>query len=101
MAVLAGGVGAVILGFIGLILWWGDFLHLLAGGIPIALLLGGGLAAYIGIDELKDKSQEKREKESEQKVTEIEIEKAKEELEKIKSQAAEYREELEKLKEQE
>jgi hypothetical protein len=97
MAVLAGGVGAIILGLIGLIFWWGDFLRLLAGGIPIALLLGGGLAVYIGIDELKDKLQEKREKESEQKATETE--KAKEELEKIKSQAAEYKEELEKLKE--
>ena len=64
MAVLTGGVVAVIVGIIGLIFWWKEFLILLAGGIPIALLLGGALAIYIGVDELKDKIQEKKEKET-------------------------------------
>jgi len=59
MTVLAGGVAAAVLGFFGLIFWWKPFLILLAGGIPIALLLGGGLAIYVGIDEFKDKKEEK------------------------------------------
>jgi cell division protein FtsB len=29
-------------------------LQLLAGAIPVMLLLGGGLALYLGFDELKD-----------------------------------------------
>jgi hypothetical protein len=37
---------------------WGfsgvTFFDLLAGAIPITLLLGGGLAIYLGFDELKD-----------------------------------------------
>jgi hypothetical protein len=35
-------------------IWWKPFLQLLAGAIPVMLLLGGGLALYLGFDELKD-----------------------------------------------
>jgi hypothetical protein len=55
MTALAGGVVALILGIIGLIVWWGSFLILLKGGIPLILILGGALAAYLGVEELKDK----------------------------------------------
>jgi hypothetical protein len=55
MTALAGGVIALILGIIGLIVWWGSFLILLKGGIPVILILGGALATYLGIEELKDK----------------------------------------------
>ena len=96
MAVLTGGVVAVIVGIIGLIFWWKEFLILLAGGIPIALLLGGALAIYIGVDELKDKIQEKKEKERELRAKDVE--KATEEMQKVKEQAEAYKEELEKLK---
>jgi hypothetical protein len=34
--------------------WFKPFLQLLAGAIPVTLLLGGGLALYLGFDELKD-----------------------------------------------
>jgi hypothetical protein len=34
--------------------WWKHFLQLLVGAIPVTLLLGGGLALYLGFDELKD-----------------------------------------------
>jgi len=83
MAVLAGGVGAVVLGLIGLIFWWKEFLIILAGGIPIALLLGGALAVYVGIDEFKDKAQGKTEEEDKER----ELKKAKEELEQVKAKA--------------
>jgi|YelNatPaOPRAMG01_1025707.scaffolds.fasta_scaffold00748_34 hypothetical protein len=58
MAVLAGGIGAFILGIIGLVIWWNQFLTLLAGAVPAILILGGGLAAYLGYDELKEKKRE-------------------------------------------
>jgi hypothetical protein len=54
MKTLIGGAVAALLGVIGLAVWWKPFLTLLAGVIPIMLVLGGGLALYLGFDELKD-----------------------------------------------
>ncbi len=54
MKTLIGGAVASVLGLIGLAIWFKAFLQLLAGAIPIMLLLGGGLALYLGFDELKD-----------------------------------------------
>jgi len=54
MKTLIGGAVAAVLGIIGLSVWWKPFLQLLAGAIPAVLLLGGGLAIYLGFDELKD-----------------------------------------------
>jgi len=42
MKVLIGGAIAAVLGLFGLAIWWEEFFELLAGGIPIFLLLGGG-----------------------------------------------------------
>jgi hypothetical protein len=55
MAALFGGLAALIVGIIGIIIWWGYFIKALAAGIPVLLILGGALAAYLGIEELKDK----------------------------------------------
>jgi hypothetical protein len=55
MTALVGGVVALILGIIGIIFWWGYFIELLAGAIPVVLILGGALATYLGIEEMKDK----------------------------------------------
>lgn len=52
---LAGGLIALVLGIIGIIIWWGYFLKALMAGVPIILLLGGALATYLGIEELKDR----------------------------------------------
>ena len=54
MKTLIGGAIAAVLGLIGLSVWFSEFLQLLAGAIPVMLLLGGGLALYLGFDELKD-----------------------------------------------
>lgn len=54
MKTLIGGAIAAALGLIGLVIWWGKFLMVLAGIIPAMLLLGGALAIYLGFDELKD-----------------------------------------------
>ncbi len=55
MAALAGGLVALVLGIIGISIWWSYFLKALAAGIPIMLILGGALAVYLGFEEIKDK----------------------------------------------
>ena len=54
MKTLIGGAVAAVLGLIGISIWWKPFLLLLAGALPAMLLMGGGLALYLGFDELKD-----------------------------------------------
>jgi hypothetical protein len=93
MSLLIGGAVSVIIGLLGLILWWVDFLVILKGGIPIILILGGILAVYIGLDEIQDKLREERQRQEES------LAKAREEIEMVRAQAEQYREELEKLKE--
>jgi uncharacterized membrane protein YqjE len=55
MTALLGGLVALILGIIGIVLWWGYFIKALMAGVPIMLILGGALATYLGIEEIKDK----------------------------------------------
>jgi len=52
---LAGGLVALVLGIIGIVVWWSFFLKALMAGIPVLLILGGALATYLGIEEMKDK----------------------------------------------
>ena len=54
MKTLIGGAVAAVLGLIGMSVWFKEFLLILAGSIPVMLLLGGCLALYLGFDELKD-----------------------------------------------
>ncbi len=54
MKTLIGGAIAAILGLIGIWRWHIEFLEVIAGVLPIMLLLGGALALYLGFDELKD-----------------------------------------------
>lgn len=54
MKTLIGGAIAAVIGVIGLAIWFNAFLQLLAGAMPIMLLMGGCLALYLGFDELKD-----------------------------------------------
>ena len=56
MKILLGGIVAVIIGIIGLFAWWADFLEVLKGIIPIILVLGGALAIYLGIEDVKTAS---------------------------------------------
>jgi hypothetical protein len=55
MMALAGGLVALVLGIIGIVVWWSFFLKALMAGIPVMLILGGALATYLGIEEMKDK----------------------------------------------
>ena len=92
MSLLMGGAIAAVFGLISLIFWWGDFINLLQGALPIFMLLGGALAIYVGFDEIQDKIRDERQRQDE------ELEKAKEEIESAKAEADRYREELDKLK---
>ncbi len=62
MKTLVGGAIAVAIGIIGVLVWWKAFFAILAGFIPAVLLLGGGLAIYLGFDELKDIPEERDDK---------------------------------------
>ncbi|MFO7568507.1 MAG: hypothetical protein R6W75_01820 [Smithellaceae bacterium] len=93
MSLLTGGVVAAVFGLIALIFWWGDFLTIIRGALPISLFLGGALAIYVGIDEIQDKMREEKHKQDE------ELEKAREEIESAKAEAERYKEELSKFKE--
>jgi cell division protein FtsB len=84
MKTLIGGAAAAVLGIIGMSIWWKPFLQLLAGSIPAALLLGGGLAIYLGFDELKDTWKSKEEDVSTTK--EGEVEKYKKEVDELKAE---------------
>ncbi len=83
MKTLIGGAVAAVIGLIGLTVWFPAFLQLLAGAIPIILLLGGGLAIYLGFDELKDSW-----KKDEEEVTETagETEKYRQEIDDLKKE---------------
>ncbi len=88
MTALIGGLVAVALGLIGLGLWWRDFLTLLAGGIPLLLLLGGALAVYLGFEEAKDKFFKKPEAPAYEppKASEAEVEQYKAEVDRLKAE---------------
>jgi len=94
MQVIIGGAVAAVIGLIGLVVWFEQFLILLAGGVPIALLLGGALAIYVGYDEIRDQLKEKKEAREHAE----ELQKAKAELEKAKAESEKLKEELEKTK---
>ena len=59
MASIVGGGIAIIIGILSLIFWWGSFITILKGGIPILLLLGGVISLVAGISEIKDTAKKK------------------------------------------
>jgi hypothetical protein len=90
MKTLIGGAIAAILGLIGIVAWFPQFLTVVAGTIPIMLLLGGALAIYLGVDELKDTWTHDEAAEAEAEPTE--------EVEKYKQEISELKDEIESLK---
>ena len=62
MSLLISGILSVIVGVIGFIFWWNDFVIILKGGIPIMLILFGVLAVYVGLDAMQDRMKEERRK---------------------------------------
>lgn len=90
MKTLIGGAIAAVLGVIGIVAWFPQFLTVVAGTIPVMLLLGGALAIYLGVDELKDTWQQDEPAETETS--------SGGEVEKYKQEITELKEEIETLK---
>lgn len=90
MKTLIGGAIAAALGLIGIVVWFPQFLTVVAGTIPVMLLLGGALAIYLGVDELKDTWNKEEAEETESETGE--------EVEKYKKEISELKEEIENLK---
>jgi arginine exporter protein ArgO len=90
MKTLIGGAIAAILGCIGIVAWFPQFLTVVAGTIPIMLLLGGALAIYLGVDELKDTWTNEETEKAEADTTE--------EVEKYKQEISELKDEIDSLK---
>jgi hypothetical protein len=87
MAALVGGVVSLVLGIIGIIIFWGYFVKALAAGIPVLLILGGALATYLGIEEWKDKrNAEKFEEEPDAGELKKEVEDLKKEVKNLKKE---------------
>ena len=92
MSLLIAGAISTVLGLIGLMAFWKDFLVLLKGALPLALLLGGILAVYVGYDDIQDKMREDRRQQD------AKLDQAREEIEMVRAKAEQYKEELERLK---
>jgi hypothetical protein len=56
MVSFIGGVVALVVGIAFLIIWRWPFLEVIMGTVPALFILGGALAAYLGYEEIKDKS---------------------------------------------
>jgi hypothetical protein len=97
MKVFLGGVVAAFLGVIGVLVFFGPFLHLLAGAVPLMLLVGGAMAAYLGYDEVKEKLPFPKNRETQEGYTASEST-YKDEAEKYKQEVERLKAELEKTK---
>lgn len=92
MAALAGGLISLLLGIILIIAWWGYFIKALMAGIPVILILGGALAAYLGYEEIKDKkAAEEMDKTSDE--LKDEVANLKEQVKELKEEKTEEKEE--------
>jgi hypothetical protein len=91
MKTLIGGAIAALLGLIGIVAWFPQFLTVIAGTIPVMLLLGGALAIYLGVDELKDTWKQEESAEPDAAIDE--------DVEKYKQEISELKDEIETLKE--
>ncbi|MGA2228342.1 MAG: hypothetical protein ABSH41_28245 [Syntrophobacteraceae bacterium] len=88
MKVFAGGVAAAFLGFLGILVWYREVFAVIGGAIPLILLLGGLMAAYLGYDEVKDKLPFSKTKETTEPTSDA----------RLKEEAERYKQEVERLK---
>jgi hypothetical protein len=90
MKVFVGGVASAFLGLLSIIICHHAVFKIILGTIPLILLLGGLMAAYLSYDEVKDKlpccrSKETPEPSNNAKVRE-EAERYKQEIERLKNE---------------
>ncbi|MFZ2446891.1 MAG: hypothetical protein WAW37_11090 [Syntrophobacteraceae bacterium] len=89
MKVFVGGAAAAFLGFLGIIIWYDAVFRFIGGAIPLILLLGGLMAAYLGYDEVKEKLPFPKNKEPEPSANSEA---------RLKEEADKYKQEVERLK---
>ena len=90
MAILAGGIISLVAGIIGIIYFHVFFFQLLAASIPAILILGGALAVYLGIEELKEeKSAESVDDEPDASMLREEVKNLKKEVQELKKEEEE------------
>lgn len=89
MMALVGGLAALVLGIIGIIAWWAYFLKALMAGVPALLILGGALAAYLGIEEIKDKKASENFESNREEELKQEVESLKQEIQTLKTDEGE------------
>ena len=85
MISLFGGIIALILGIIFIIIWFGFFVKGLMAVLPAMFILGGALATYLGIEELKEKSSSDSFEEDKEELK-TEVESLKEEIKELKEE---------------
>ena len=89
MKVFVGGVAAAFLGFLGIVIFSDAVFRFIGGAIPLILLLGGLMAAYLGYDEVKEKlpfpKKDSQEPSNDARLKE-EAEKYKQEVERLKAE---------------
>ena len=59
MSVIIGGIVA-LLGVVGIVGWWCDFITILRGSVPVMLVFGGAIAVIAGLSEIKDEAASKK-----------------------------------------
>lgn len=95
MKVFLCGVVAAFLGFLGIIICHHTVFRFIGGAIPLILLLGGLMAAYLGYDEAKEKLPFLKTKETQEPTSDAGL---KEEAERYKQEIERLKNELDKTK---
>ncbi len=95
MKLLVGGLAAAFLGLLGIIIGHHAVFKIILGVIPLILLLGGLMAAYLGYDEVKDKFPCCKAKETQEPSNDAKL---REEAESYKQEAERLQSELDKTK---
>lgn len=90
MKVFVGGVAAAFLGFLLVIMLHNEVFMVIGGAIPLILLLGGLMAAYLGYDEVKEKLPFPKNRETQEPSASSDA--------KLKEEAERYKQEVERLK---
>lgn len=91
MKVFLGGVATAFLGLLAIIIWHNAVLKIILSTIPLILLFGGLMAAYLGYDEAKDKLPFSKSGESQQPSNDA----------KLREEAERYKQEAERLQSEE
>lgn len=90
MKVFVGGVAAAFLGFLGILIFSDAVFRFIGGAIPLVLLLGGLMAAYLGYDEVKEKLPFPKSKDAQEPSAGTDA--------RLKEEAEKYKQEVERLK---